>query len=339
MSRTISIRPRPRPSAASPTTWPGTNKASGLTRTRSRPSRSPPKARCSTPAAPSCPMPARATTATSSPTTSACRVTGDTLFGAIRKLVYFRTDINAMLDRMIFCLRDQAAATGFSLRDQRHCRASTSVGRIPDLLRRQPEPARLLRSLQGNDFRRQAELGNLHGQWRRELRRRPAFARTARAARSSASRPRRKTTSANYLEATQLSATSGTSFAGPILFDRSPPQSPEQDIVRCIPSGATYTDRHVARTDGPRLRPARRLRRRHTHPDFGPRRTSPPVTGLAPAPCSAALGWPNPGAAWWLSHLFPLPVQECRDNVGSNGFVFTMADALKNSLLVLRRRR
>lgn len=37
-------------------------------------------------------------------------LTGDTLFGALRKSSYFRTDINSMLDRMVGCLRDDLAA-------------------------------------------------------------------------------------------------------------------------------------------------------------------------------------------------------------------------------------
>ena len=43
-------------------------------------------------------------------------VSGDELFGAIRKFANFRTDINAMLNRMVSCLRDQAASGGFGIR-------------------------------------------------------------------------------------------------------------------------------------------------------------------------------------------------------------------------------
>lgn len=38
------------------------------------------------------------------------RIASDTLFGAIRKNAYFRNDINALLDRMAGCLRDEIAA-------------------------------------------------------------------------------------------------------------------------------------------------------------------------------------------------------------------------------------
>ncbi|MCZ7654579.1 MAG: hypothetical protein M5R42_10320 [Rhodocyclaceae bacterium] len=111
-------------------------------------------------------------------------VTGDALFGAIRKSAYFRTDINAMLDRMTFCLRDQGCIQRFHPGGDQRLHLAHRQERRPHsgqyLLRRQPEPARLLRPLQGNGLRRQAELGQFHGQQRHQLRRRPALRQPAR---------------------------------------------------------------------------------------------------------------------------------------------------------------
>ena len=76
------------------------------------------------------------------------------------------------------CCKQLHAGRDRRLHPARRQERRTHSGRC--LLRRHPEPARLLRSLQGAGLRRQAELGKLHGQQRHQLRRRPALRQPAR---------------------------------------------------------------------------------------------------------------------------------------------------------------
>lgn len=179
-------------------------------------------------------------------------VTSELLFRTLRGSSYFRTDINAMLDRMTTCLRDQVAAgagltplalTGFTPPTDKN------VGRIPT-------------SACYDDT--QNPLGYF-GHYRDQVfvasriatdftvtvdgvaQTCPAailFA-SQRGAGQSRSTAAERATPANYLEGTNLTGfitTGALSFSGPSLFAQvSAAQTVSQDIVRCIPAGANLT--------------------------------------------------------------------------------------------------
>lgn len=158
-------------------------------------------------------------------------ITGDMLFGAIRKNAYFRTDINTLLDKAVVCLRDEIAAGGsltsgkIAGADNNTCYGSGvyPLGYYPHYR----DQVFVTGSATVNGaacagallFAGQRNTGQL---------------------RITAAE---KSLPANYLEGTNLANfVAGTNiFSGPILFDRVTPggQTPEQDIVRCIPVGAS----------------------------------------------------------------------------------------------------
>jgi hypothetical protein len=191
-------------------------------------------------------------------------VTSDDLFGALRKSSSFRTDINAMLDRMTTCLRDQIAAsgsltpiplTGFTPPTDK------TVGRIPASTcydsTQNPRgyfshysdqifvAAQTVSPFNVTDTKNTPAAGDdttascpgvllFAGQ------------RDSGQSRSTATE---RSTPANYLEGNNLAGfitTGALAFAGPSQFSQvsaiaSATQTAGQDIVRCIPSGASLT--------------------------------------------------------------------------------------------------
>jgi type II secretory pathway pseudopilin PulG len=161
-------------------------------------------------------------------------LTGDALFGAIRKHAYFRTDINSLLDRMTDCLRDEIAAgagpAGYAKiagADNNACYGSGIVplGYYPHY-RDQVFIARGAMSVNGV-INCPAALAFANqrgaGQFRQSLVNRSA--------------------AANYLESINLTSFTGagTLFSGQEQFERvSSTQTISQDIARCVPSSASF---------------------------------------------------------------------------------------------------
>lgn len=156
-------------------------------------------------------------------------LTGDQLFSAIRKNTYFRNDINALLDRMVNCLRDQPPASGTAARipnDACYDASQAPLGyydHYKDLVFLARPTAAF--SVNGDNTCAGALI--FAGQ-RGGAQQRATVAQQA--------------DFANYLEGTNLAnfSAAGAAFTGDILFDRAPPQAPEQDIVRCIPGSTTF---------------------------------------------------------------------------------------------------
>ncbi|MBZ0133957.1 MAG: hypothetical protein K8F53_15195 [Rhodocyclaceae bacterium] len=155
-------------------------------------------------------------------------LTGDQLFGAIRKHAYFRTDINAMLDRMVNCLRDQVIASGTAARiaDNACYDASQHPLGYYDHYKEQVFIAKPAASFTVNGDNSCAG-ALLFASQRIGSKQRITVA--------------QKSDFSNYLEVPNFPLT-GTAFSGPDLFDRSPPQAVGQDIVRCIPSSASLNE-------------------------------------------------------------------------------------------------
>ncbi len=150
-------------------------------------------------------------------------LTGDTLFAAIRKHAYFRTDINAMLDRITDCLRDQAVPGGnnkIAGADNDACYGSGVVPRgyyphYKDMLYVAGDAPSVSGSACAG--------GLLFGSQRATGQLRDTAGNRALAT--------------NYLEAPNLLGP----YSGPELFERiSATQTGSQDIVRCIPSTPSF---------------------------------------------------------------------------------------------------
>lgn len=244
-------------------------------------------------------------------------VTSDLLFGAIRNNSYFRQDINSMLDRMVNCLRDQTIASG-------------TAAHISDNV-----------CYDGN----QHPLGYYDHYKELIFLAKPAVPFTVNgdttcagalifAGQRGGTQGRvgaERNVFSNYLEAPNFPLTSA-SFTGPTLVDRSPPQTPGQDIVRCIPSSPTFTP-----VTSPTL----------TTLGFGQlaaydatTRTlilgRENVTTAFDAPAASLFG-----CAWLadsrllgkgFSAYFQFRFKKVGTGVGFNGFVFALADAESNSL-------
>jgi hypothetical protein len=191
-------------------------------------------------------------------------LTSDDLFGALRKSASFRTDINAMLERMTTCLRDQVAAggsyapvalAGFTPP------ADKTVGRIPTstcyddtqnprgyfshysdqifVVRQTTAPFSVTDTKNtpaaGDDTTTSCP-GVL------------IFA-SQRGSGQTRSTATERNVPANYFEGSNLAGfitTGALNFAGPTQFSQvsalaSATQTASQDIVRCIPSGASLT--------------------------------------------------------------------------------------------------
>jgi len=150
-------------------------------------------------------------------------LSSDTLFGAIRKHAYFRTDINSLLDRITDCLRDQAIPGGLGKiagADNDSCYGSGVVplGYYPNY-RDMIYVAGGSPNVNGNSCAGALLFGSQ---------------RNATQLRDTAAN---RSIAANYLEPPNLAGP----YSGPELFERvSPTQTVSQDIVRCIPSTRSF---------------------------------------------------------------------------------------------------
>lgn len=154
-------------------------------------------------------------------------LTADQLFGALRKHANFRTDINALLDRITDCLRDGGVAAGYGkiagTDDGTLCYGSQAVPRgYFQHYREMIFTAGGTMQVNGTSCAGALLFSNQRGSAQRRI--------TA----------AEKNTPSNYLEGINLASFegSGTVFSGPEILERvSATQSVQQDIVRCIPSG------------------------------------------------------------------------------------------------------
>lgn len=256
---------------------------------------------------------------------SGLRISNGMLFGALRKSGYFRTDINAMLDRMTNCLRDEIAAGGgpsgyarIAGADDNACYGTNAPprGYYPHY-KEMIFVARGPLSVNGSDCAAALLFAS---------QRAPGQQRDAAVNRNAWD---------NYLEDGNLANFgSGTVFSGPELFERvSAGQAQQRDIVRCIPFGGTFT------------------------PVASPKLALLGVGQLAAYDADArrlilgrenvvtrAIGNGNAGAlfgcAWMdarplgsgMRAYFRFRFKKLGTNVGSNGFVFALADAQSNGL-------
>lgn len=159
-------------------------------------------------------------------------LTGDALFGAIRKHAYFRTDINSLLDRITDCLRDSGVSGGYGkiggTDDGSLCYGSQAVPKgYFQHYREMIFTAGGTMQVNGvSDCAGALLFSNQRG------------AGKLRATNAHKNNP--PDSYGNYLEGINLSSfkTPGTVFSGQETFERiSPIQSIDQDIVRCIPAG------------------------------------------------------------------------------------------------------
>lgn len=176
-------------------------------------------------------------------------LTGDQLFGAIRKHAGFRTDINVMLDRMVNCLRDKFVAGGFAPAAIGGYTppADKLAGRIPldACYDGTKVPLAYYDSYQELLFvAKPSGAGTFTVNSDAGCAGALVFANQRSAGQQRVSAADRSAP-ANYLEGNNLASFTnlGTTFGsagGPTLLDRVPPQTAEQDIARCIPTGASF---------------------------------------------------------------------------------------------------
>lgn len=264
-------------------------------------------------------------------------LTGDQLFGAIRKHAHFRTDINSMLDRMTNCLRDKFVAGGFAPAAISGFTPPTdkSAGRIPyDACYDSTKvPLGYYDHYQEMLFVAKPNSGNFTVNGDTNCAGVLLFA-NQRGAGQQRIAAAQKNAPANYLENpnlanfTGLGATFG-SVGGPTLLDRSPPQSIEQDIARCVPVGASFTtvtsptlgiNQLVAYDAGTRILT---LGRQDITTGFGYNANA--LFGCAWFSESRTLGS-------GIRSYFRFQFKKVGTSVGGNGFVFALADAMKNNL-------
>lgn len=180
-------------------------------------------------------------------------VTSDLLFRTLRGSSYFRTDINAMLERMATCLRDQVAAgtgftpdalTGFTPP------ADKTVGRIPGstCYDDAQNPLGYFGHYRDQVFIAKPPAGSwtvtVDGVAQASCSAALIFG-SQRGAGQSRSTTAERNTPANYLEGSNLTGFTSTgvpAFSGPSLLAQvSASQTASQDIVRCIPAGASLS--------------------------------------------------------------------------------------------------
>jgi hypothetical protein len=249
-------------------------------------------------------------------------ITADHLFGAVRKNANFRLDINSLLDRMVGCLRDQIVVSG-----------NLTNGKIAD------SPTAC--------YSTATHPRGYYPHWRETIfvtgpatvNGPPCAGALLFAGQRSSGQVRisvgDKAVPANYLEGSnQTEYAAGTNnFIGPLLFDRvGPAQTAEQDIVRCIPAGPSYTT-----VTSPTL----------TSLGFGQLVAYDPATStlvLGHANVTTGAGAPAGalfGCAWTpeahdlgsgFRGYFQFKFKKLGTSVGLNGFTFALADALKNGL-------
>ncbi len=267
------------------------------------------------------------------------------LFSAIRNHAYFRADINSMLDRMTNCLRDKFAVGGFAPAaiDGYTPPAGKLAGRIPydacydgskvplGYYDHYKEMLFVAKPSGVGSFTVNSDAGcagtlvfaNQRGAGQQRVTSYPAYP-----------LPVDKGTLSNYLEGNNLAGFTGPgttfgSISGPTLLDRSPPQAVEQDIARCVPVGASFTtvtsptlgvNQLVAYDAGTRILT---LGRQDITTDWGYNANA--LFGCAWFSESRSLG------NGIRSH-FKFQFKKVGTNVGGNGFVFALADAMKNNL-------
>lgn len=264
-------------------------------------------------------------------------ITPDALFSAIRKSSYFRTDINSMLDRMTNCLRDKFVAGGFAPATISGYTppADKSAGRIPSnaCYDSTQAPLGYFDHYQEMIFVAKPNSGSFTVNGDTSCAGALVFAGQRGAAQQRVSAAQ-KSAPANYLEDPNLASFTslGTTFGsvgGPDLLERSPPQAAEQDIARCVPAGASFTT--------------------VTSPALGANQ----LAAYNPSTRTLTLGRENVvtwygydadalfGCAWFsesrslgngIRSYFRFQFKKVGSSVGSNGFVFAIADAVKNNL-------
>lgn len=250
-------------------------------------------------------------------------LTGDQLFGAIRKNAYFRTDINAMLDRMVNCLRDQPPPSDFA--DRIPDSSCYDAGQAPlgyyDHYKEMVFLARPSGPFTVNGDNSCAGALIFAGQ---------------RGGTQQRITPAQRADLANYLEGTNLVnfSVAGTAFAGDVTFDRVPPQAPEQDIVRCIPGSPAFSP-----VESPKLTELG-LGQLATY-DSGLRRL---ILGGNDLTTGAGVDANFLFGCAWFSEArslgsglrayfkFQFRDSDGDGSVGFNGFVFTIADGIRNTL-------
>ena len=176
-------------------------------------------------------------------------VTSELLFRTLRGSSYFRTDINAMLDRMVGCLRDQVAAgTGFTpdVLTGFTPPADKTVGRIPSstCYDDTQNPLGYFGHYRDQVFVAKPTAGSwtvaVDGVNQTSCSAALLFG-SQRGAGQSRSTTAERNTPANYLEGSNLTGFTSTgvpAFSGPSLLAQvSASQTASQDIVRCIPAG------------------------------------------------------------------------------------------------------
>jgi type II secretory pathway pseudopilin PulG len=179
-------------------------------------------------------------------------LTNDALFGTLRKSSNFRIDINSMLDRMVGCLRDTGITSSAHPLPTSTCYDNTQdprgyFGHYQEQIFLGKCTGNCSANIDGVATNCPAVLilGNQRG---------------AVAAPPCPSGPQLRTTSGeaacNYLEEPNLTSFTdgGTSYAGHSQFARVTPTHPVgQDIVRCIPAGASLTEAPSALPSGSKL--------------------------------------------------------------------------------------
>lgn len=266
-------------------------------------------------------------------------ITGDALFETIRKSTNFRVDINSMLDRMVGCLRDKVAAgTGFTPLD---IGLPAGYGRLPadGCYGDATHPLGYYSHYGELFFAAKPASGNFTVTEDGTLKTCDGVLIFAgqRSSRQSRYDATTRLEVRNYLEDPNLSSFlgAGTNFSGASQLARVVAGSHEkdQDIVRCIPSGGTFTT-----VESPTLTSlgvgqlvaydaaTRTL-------TLGKENV---VTGVIGSANAAALF----GCAWTDSHslgtglrtYFSFRFKKLGTSVGANGFIFTLADAETSSL-------
>lgn len=264
-------------------------------------------------------------------------IAGDTLFGAIRKNANFRTDINSMLDRMATCLRDQLAAGGFTPDPITGYvpPADKAAGRIPAdaCYDNSKSPLGYFDHYKEMVFVAKPNSGSFTVSGEPNCAGALLFAGQRSTTQQRVSAADRNTLT-NYLEGINLAGMTGVgaTFSGDSLFDRTPPQAVGADIVRCIPPGAAFTTVTSPTLSGlgfGQLVAYNAATRTLTLGRPGV------TTGGAPANALFGCAWFSearaPGSG--LRTYFRFQFKQVGTSVGSNGFVFAIADALRNNLL------
>lgn len=264
-------------------------------------------------------------------------LTSDALFSAIRKSFYFRTDINSMLDRMTNCLRDKFVAGGFAPAAISGYTppVDKSAGRIPyDACYDSTKvPLGYYDHYQEMLFVAKPGAGNFTVNGETNCAGTLLFAGQRDATQQRISTVQ-KSALANYLEGSNLASLTGIgttfgSVGGPTQLERSPPQAAEQDIARCVPVGASFTtvaspalgvNQLVAYDSATRILT---LGRQDVTTGFLFNANA--LFGCAWFSESRALGS-------GIRSYFRFQFKEVGTSVGLNGFVFALADAMKNNL-------